>query len=111
MVLEYLVMIRYFSFYIWVLGNEFGSGPRPHPHTHAVIVTTEKMNFEEFKKQWKKETKIKIADIQRSKHFSTNVKYVSREDFGPIVYYIDWDLTSVACRAYVTAEKYDWLLT
>lgn len=97
MVLEYLVMIRYFSFYTWVLGNEFGSGPRPHPHTHAVIVTTEKMNFEEFKKQWKKE--------------STDVKYVSREDFGPIVYYIDWDLTSVACRAYVTAEKYDWLLT
>lgn len=78
MVLEYLVMIRYFSFYTWVLGNEFGSGPRPHPHTHAVIVTTEKMNFEEFKKQWKKETKIKIADIQRSKHFSTDVKYVSR---------------------------------
>lgn len=111
MVLEYLVMIRYFSFYTWVLGNEFGSGPRPHPHTHAVIVTTEKMNFEEFKKQWKKETKIKIADIQRSKHFSTDVKYVSREDSGPIVYYIDWDLTSVACRAYVTAEKYDGLLT
>lgn len=99
MVLEYLVMIRYFSFYTWILGNDCGSGPRPHPHTHAVIVTTETMNFEEFKKQWKKEIKIKIADIQRSKHFSTNVKYVSREDYGPIVYNIDWDLTSVACRA------------
>lgn len=74
-----------------------------------MIVTTENMNFEEFKKQWKKETKIKIADIQRSKYFFTDVKYVSKEDYRPIVYNIDWDLTSVACRAYVTAEKYERL--
>lgn len=93
-----------------VLGNEFGSAPRPHPHTHAVIVTNDKLNFEQFKKQWRKETKIKIADIQRSKHFSTDVKYVTKEDYRPIVFNIDWDLTSVLCRAYVTAEKYERLI-
>lgn len=93
-----------------ILGNEFGSGPKPHPHTHAVITTTEKMNFQQFKEQWKKETKIKIADIQRSKHFSTDVKYVTKEDYRPIVFQIDWDLTSVVCRAYITANKYERLL-
>lgn len=93
-----------------ILGNEFGSGPRPHPHCHAVIVTVEKMNFEQFKKQWRKETKIKIADIQSSRNFSTDVKYCSKEDYRPIVYNIDWDLTSVACRAYVAAEKFERLL-
>lgn len=93
-----------------IIGNEFGSGPRPHPHCHAVIVTTEKMNYEQFKKQWRKETKIPIADIQSAKNFSTDVKYCSKEDYRPIVFNIDWDLTSVACRAYVTAEKYERLL-
>lgn len=86
MVLEYLVMIRYFSFYTWVLGNEFGSGPRPHPHTQAVIVTTEKMNFEEFKKQRKKETKIKIADIQRSIYtYMSLVTNISLTNICPII--------------------------
>lgn len=64
-----------------ILRNEFGSGPRPHPHTHAVLVTKEKFNFEQFKEQWKKETIIKIADIERAKHFSTDVKYVTKEDY------------------------------
>lgn len=67
------------------------------------------MNFDEFKKQWKKETRIKIADIQRAKHFSTDVKYVTKEDYRPVLFNIDWDLTSVSCRAFVTAEKYDRL--
>lgn len=93
-----------------MLGNEFGSASRPHPHTHAVIVTQEKMNFKQFKEQWKKETKIKIADIESAKNFSTDVKYVTKEDYRPIVYKIDWDLLSVICRAYVTAEKYERLL-
>lgn len=93
-----------------VLANEFGSGPKPHPHTHAVIVTNDKLNFEQFKKQWKKETIIKIADLQRSKHFSTDVKYVTKEDYRPIVFNVDWDLTSVLCRAYLTAEKYERLI-
>lgn len=75
-----------------------------------MIVTAEKMNYEQFKKQWRKETKIRIADIQSSKNFSTDVKYCSKEDYRPIVYNIDWDLTSVACRAYVTAEKYERVL-
>lgn len=93
-----------------VLANEFGSGPMPHPHTHAVVTTKEKMNFAQFKEQWKKETKIKIADIQRSKNFSTDVKYVTKEDYRPIIFNIDWDVTSVLCRAYITAEKYERLV-
>lgn len=67
------------------------------------------MNFEEFKKQWKKETKIKIADIQRAKHFTTDVKYVTKEDYRPVLFNIDWDTTSISCRAYIAAEKYDRL--
>lgn len=93
-----------------IIGNEFGSAPRPHPHCHAVIVTVEKMNYEQFKKQWRKETKIPIADIQSAKNFSTDVKYCCKEDYRPIVFNIDWDLTSVLCRAYVTAEKYERLI-
>lgn len=88
-----------------------GRDQDPTPTLTRWLSQLKKWISKKLKKRWKKETKIKIADIQRSKHFSTDVKYVSREDFGPIVYYIDWDLTSVACRAYVTAEKYDWLLT
>lgn len=93
-----------------VLGNEFGAAPRPHPHTHAVIVTQEKMNFKQFKEQWSKETKIRIADIESAKNFSTDVKYVTKEDYRPVVYKIDWDLLSVICKAYVVAEKYERLL-
>lgn len=50
MVLEYFVMICYFLFYIWVLGNEFGLGLRFYFYIYVVIVIIEKMNFEEFKK-------------------------------------------------------------
>lgn len=67
------------------------------------------MNFEQFKKQWKKETKIKIADIQRAKHFTTDVKYATKEDYRPVLFNIDWDVTSISCRAYIAAEKYDRL--
>lgn len=35
---------------------------------------------------------------------------MTKEDYRPIVFNIDWDLTSVACRAYITAEKYERLL-
>lgn len=92
-----------------VLGNEFGSGPKPHSHCHAVVATTEKMNFEQFQENWKKETKIKIADLSRAKSFNKDVRYCTKEDYRPILVNIDWDLTSVMCRAYQAARKYTML--
>lgn len=92
-----------------VLGNEFGSGPRPHPHTHAVIATHDRMTYEDFQTQWKKETKIKIADLTRSKNFVKDVRYCTKEDYKPILCNIDWDNTSVLCRAYIAACKYPTL--
>lgn len=88
------------------IGNEYGSGPRPHAHCHLVIATKQKMNFDQFKKKWKSCTKIKIADVERAKHWNTDVRYVTKEDYRPIIANIDWDLTSVLCRAYIAANKY-----
>lgn len=88
------------------IGNEYGSGPRPHAHCHLVIATKQKMNFDQFKKKWKSCTKIRIADVERAKHWNTDVRYVTKEDYRPIIGNIDWDLTSVLCRAYIAANKY-----
>lgn len=88
------------------IGNEYGSGPRPHAHCHLAIATKQKMNFDQFKKKWKSCTKIKIADVERAKHWNTDVRYVTKEDYRPIISNIDWDLTSVLCRAYIAANKY-----
>lgn len=92
-----------------VLGNEFGSGPRPHGHTHGVITTQEKMTYEEFETHWKRETKIKLADFTRSKNFVKDVRYCTKEDYRPILCNVDWDNTSVLCRAYIAARKYPTL--
>lgn len=61
------------------------------------------MSFDDFRKQWKKGTKIKIADIQRAKQFSEDVKYVTKEDYRPIVYNVDWNQT------YIAAQKFNRL--
>ena len=92
-----------------VLGNEFGSGPRPHPHTHAVVGTHDRLTYEQFKENWKKETKIKIADITRSRNFVKDVRYCTKEDYRPVLCNVDWDNTSVLCRAYIAARKYPTL--
>lgn len=92
-----------------ILGNEFGAGPNPHPHTHAVIVTHQKMTFQEFKELFKMKTKLRIHDIQSCKNIRHEIKYVCKEDYRPIVYNIDWDLLTVIVQAYVASQKYNVL--
>lgn len=92
-----------------LLGNEFGSSPCPHPHCHGVIVTHEKMNFEEFQKKWKEVTKIRFAVLARAKSFNKDMRYCTKEDYCPIVCNVDLDLTPVMCRAYITSKKYPTL--
>lgn len=91
----------------FIIGNEFGSGPKANPHCHAVLVTKKRVKFKFLKKQWKEITKIKIDDIQSCKDIRMEVKYVTKEDYRPVNYMFDWDLCSIGTLAYHFANKYD----
>lgn len=91
----------------FIIGNEFGAGPKPNPHCHAVCVTFQKMNFKEFKALFKMKTKIHIDDIQSCKNLKHEVKYVCKEDYRPMNYNFDWDMMTQIVLAYVCAQKYN----
>lgn len=94
----------------FIIGNEFGSGIRPNPHCHAVLVTKKKIKFDLLKEQWKSITKIKIGDIQSCKNIKHEVKYVCKEDSLPINYKFDWDMLSLNALAYIYAQKTEVLM-
>lgn len=95
----------------FVFGNEFGSGPRPKPHCHGVVVLKIKMTFEEFKKWFTAKTRIKIHDVRSCKNLQHEVKYVTKEDYRAVNYKFDYDMLSMLCLAYISANKYNNLFS
>ena len=92
-----------------IIGNEFGSGPRPNPHTHCVLVTKKKMSFEELKCKIKEESGLTFNDVQSCKNIRHDIQYVGKEDFRPIIFNFDSDSMHVNVKAYIHAQKYSKL--
>lgn len=90
----------------FVIGNEFGSGPKPKPHCHAVLITKKPMTFKQLKMKIKEKTGFKFNDVQSCKNIKTEVHYVGKEDYRPMNYNFDWDLMHINVRAYIHAQKY-----
>ena len=95
----------------FVFGNEFGSGPRPKPHCHGVVVLKIKMKFEDFKNWFTAKTRIRIHDVRSCKNLQHEVKYVTKEDYRAVNYKFDYDMLSMLCLAYVAANKYNNLFS
>lgn len=87
------------------IGNENGIGIVPNQHSHAVIVTKEKMNFEQFKNFWILYKLPMYADVQSVKNMKTSIKYITKEDYRAFITGIDKDFTSLIFKAYIEAMK------
>lgn len=92
-----------------VIGNEFGSGPIPKPHTHMVLITKKPMTFEDLKKKIKDKSGLKFHDVQSCKDLKMEVRYVGKEDYRPVNFNFDWDLMNINVRAFIHAQKYEKL--
>lgn len=90
----------------FIIGNEFGSGPKANPHCHAVLVTQKPINYEDLKVLWKQKTRTKMNDLQGCKHIKTDIRYCGKEDHRPIIYNFDYDLMHPNVTAYIQASKY-----
>lgn len=93
----------------FLIGNEFGAGPVPNPHCHAVLVTKKKITFEDLKKKWKQKTRIRINDIQSCKDIRQDIRYTTKEDYRPLNFNFDWDLMNLGVKAYLHATKHSRL--
>ena len=93
----------------FIFGNEWGAGLRPKPHMHGVVITHQKMNFEEFKALFKEQTGIRWDDVEFCKNVKHEIKYVCKEDYRPVIFNIDHDLLPLPALAYICAVKYDKL--
>ena len=95
----------------FVFGNEFGSGPRPKPHCHGVMVLKKRMKFEDFKAWFKTKTKLTIHDVRSCKNLQHEVKYVTKEDYRAVNYKFDNDMMDLIKLAYMAAQKYNKLFS
>lgn len=90
----------------YVIANETGAGYLPSPHTHLVIKTVQKMDFNQFKEWWDIHKLQKYNDIEAVRNLKTSIKYVLKEDYRGIVYGFDKDMTPVITKAYICANKW-----
>ena len=93
----------------YVLANETGSGYLPNNHTHAIVITKEKMNNQQFRNAWKNNHLGSHGHIEHPKNLKTLVKYITKEDYRCIVTGVDKDMTSVITKAYICSNKWDKL--
>ena len=88
----------------YIIGNEWGMTQK-NGHSHALVCTTEKMNFEEFKKMWNETTKTTPNDVQSAKNVKCSIQYVSKEDVHAVHKGIDQDYLSLNAKAYMVAQE------
>ena len=93
----------------FIIGNEFGSGRKPKPHCHAVMVLRKRTKFEDFKLWFKCKTGFTIHDLRSCKNIKHEVRYVCKEDYRAVNYNFDNDMLSVLMKAYIAAQKYNRL--
>lgn len=92
-----------------IIGNEFGAGLSPNPHTHCVLVTKKKMSFDELKEKIKEQSGLRFNDVQSCKNIQKEIHYVGKEDYRPIIYNFDADQMHIFVKAYTHAQKYSKL--
>lgn len=86
-----------------IVGNEYGISQR-NGHSHALVITKEKMNFKQFKGMWEAYTKIKNMDCESARNVDHVIKYISKEDVKCLHFGIDQDKLSLNCKAYIAAK-------
>jgi hypothetical protein len=64
----------------YIICDETGASGVSNPHSHAVVVLREALNFTDFKKFWDLYELPKYGDIESCKNLKQAFKYCSKED-------------------------------
>lgn len=94
----------------YIICDETGASGEANPHSHCVIVLTEKMNFENFKKFWVGTYELPMyQDVESTKNLRQSFKYCSKEDHKCDFAAIDADYLHMHTQSYLASQRYSTL--
>lgn len=94
----------------YIICNETGASGEENKHSHAVVVLTEALSFENFKKFWEGTYLLpKYGDIESCKNIRQSFKYCSKEDHLCDFAAIDADYLHPHTTSYLASLRYDRL--
>ena len=87
----------------YIICNETGASGESNPHSHAVVVLNEPLNFINFKKFWDLYELPKYGDIESCKNLKQSFKYGSKEDNECDFAAIDADYLHIHTTSYLAS--------
>ena len=93
----------------YIICNETGASGVSNPHSHAVVVLNEAINFINFKKFWDLYELPKYGDIESCKNLRQAFKYCSKEDHLCDFAAIDADYLHHHTTSYLASLRYKTL--
>ena len=93
----------------YIICDETGASGVSNPHSHAVVVLREALNFTDFKKFWDLYELPKYGDIESCKNLKQAFKYCSKEDNECDFAAIDADYLHLHTTSYLASLRYKYL--
>ena len=95
----------------YIICNETGASGESNPHSHAVVVLKEPLNFVNFKKFWDLYELPKYGDIESCKNLKQSFKYCSKEDNECDFAAIDAVYLHIHTTSYLASKRYKTLVS